>query len=64
MPKRTGHTRGGSHSRKKWDRVKKRNYYARELLDPRSPFRTSIIPGKTKDKISEAEILEDLDEED
>lgn len=63
MAKRTGHTRGGSHWKKKWDRVKKRNFYARDLLDPSGPYRTRIVQTEVKDKVSKSEILKELHSE-
>lgn len=63
MGKKLGHTQGGSHRRKKIDKLKMRNYYAKDLQN----FTPKIIPDKrTKLRVSDlskAEMLAmDLDQ--
>ena len=57
-----GHTRGTSYSKKKFDRLKQRNYYAKDLLDPKGNHRPKVIPDKRWSPKKLLDYLEDLDE--
>lgn len=52
MAKKLGHTKGGSHRRKKIDKLKMRNYYAKDLQN----FTPKVIQDK-RIRISEAKML-------
>jgi hypothetical protein len=57
-----GHQRGTSHSKKKFDKIFHRNWYAKELSE--SKYRQRIVPEEFDRKFSKAEILKELYEED
>jgi hypothetical protein len=62
--KKLGHQRGGSHSKKKFDKYYGRNFYAKELRDPNGNYRQRIIQNETEDKITKQEILKELEIDD
>jgi len=62
VPKHKGHQRGTSHSKKKYDKYYRRNYYAKDLQDDK--YHTRILPGRVSEPpATKTEILKELDDD-
>ena len=59
-----GHRRGTSHYKKKYDRQKQRNFYAKDLMSPDHKYRQRVIAKEKNQKMKKKAILDELDEKD
>lgn len=62
MIKKLGHQRGGSHSKKQFDKYYRRNFYAKELFRTDGNYRPRVVEPYEEKAPSKNEMLKELDD--